>query len=152
MQQISPVTVRRAAMDMLARREHSQQELREKLRRKFSSERDLIDGELARLRRDGLQSDARLAEALVHSRTGRGQGPVRIKSELRSRGVSDSEIAKALELAHISWSELVLQVAEKKYGKASPQDAKERAKRSRFLQQRGFSFELINLAVSGNQT
>ena len=147
MQRTLPVTVRRAAMDMLARREHSQQELREKLRRKFSSAHDLIDAELARLSRDGLQSDARLAEALVRSRTGRGQGPVRIKSELRSRGVSDSEIAEALELADVNWLELVLRVAEKKYGKAGPQDAKERARRSRFLQQRGFSFDLIKLAM-----
>ncbi len=136
--------IRRAAMDLLARREHTRAELNRKLQRQFSSEPALIEEELVKLRHEGLQSDARLAEALIRSRVSRGQGPVKIKAELRSRGLSDSEIQLALEVGEFDWFALIIEVSRKRYGEAPPSNAKERAKRSRFLQQRGFSFEHIS--------
>ncbi len=136
--------IRRAAMDLLARREHTRKELARSLRRQFSSMSETIEEELGKLREEGLQSDIRMAEALIRSRVSRGQGPVRIKAELRSKGLDDSEIQVALEAGEVDWFELVTQVSRKRYGEAPPSSFKERAKRSRFLQQRGFSFEHIS--------
>lgn len=136
--------IRRAAMDLLARRDHTRVELKRKLQRQFSSAPALIEEELIKLRDEGLQSDARLAEALIRSRVGRGQGPVKIKAELRHQGLSDSEINNALETGEFDWFALIIAVSRKRYGDAPPANTKERAKRSRFLQQRGFSFEHIS--------
>lgn len=137
------VDIRRAAMDLLARREHSKQELFYKIRKRFPSETVLIEDEIETLHEEGLQSDNRLAEAFLRSRANRGQGPIKIRSELRTKGVNDEDIDAAFSDCAIDWCEQVTSVASKRFGEQSPQDAKERAKRSRFLQQRGFSFEEI---------
>lgn len=136
-------------MDLLARREHTRLELSQKLARRFPHQRELLEDEISILETEGLQSDARLAEAFVRTRTNRGQGPVRIRMELRRKGVPDETISLALEQCGVDWFELVSEVASKKYGdreeNVSQQvSLKTRAKVSRFLQQRGFSFEHIS--------
>ena len=145
------VDVRRAAMDLLARREHSRLELSQKLGRRFPHQRELLEDEISILETEGLQSDARLAEAFVRVRTSRGQGPVKIRMELRGKGVPDETISLALEQCGIDWFERVSEVALKKYGDHFRQEnvsqrasLKTKAKVSRFLQQRGFSFEHIS--------
>lgn len=147
---LTNVDVRRAAMDLLARREHSRLELSQKLGRKFPHQRELLEDEISILETEGLQSDARLAEAFVRARTNRGQGPVKIRIELRSKGVADETISLALEQCGVDWFELISEVASKKYGDHFREEnvsqlvsMKTRAKVSRFLQQRGFSFEHI---------
>jgi len=137
------VDIRRAAMDLLARREHSKQELLHKIRKRFPSETVLIEDAIETLHEEGLQSDNRLAEAFLRSRANRGQGPIKIRSELRTKGVNDEDIDAAFSNCAIDWREQVTSVASKRFGEQGPEDAKERAKRSRFLQQRGFSFEEI---------
>jgi len=138
-------------MDLLARREHSRLELSQKLGRRFPHQRELLEDEISILETEGLQSDARLAEAFVRVRTSRGQGPVKIRMELRGKGVPDETISLALEQCGIDWFELVSEVALKKYGDHFRQEnvsqrasLKTKAKVSRFLQQRGFSFEHIS--------
>lgn len=149
MTEFGPVDVRRAAMDLLARREHSRQELIQKLEQKFHKKwpdipQGLIEEEVDKLRQEGLQSDARLAEALVRSRVSRGQGPLKIEAELRAKGVDEDLATRALERCGVDWVELIADVAHKRFGADKPVDAHERAKRSRFLQQRGFSFDQIS--------
>jgi|TARA_Y100000310_G_scaffold344278_1_gene456180 regulatory protein len=143
----TPVAVRRAAMDMLARRDHSVKELRTKLARRFSSATELISTEVDKLKEEGLQSDQRLAEHLVRSRVGKGQGPVKIKAELRSKGLSDDLIEQTLLETDVDWEVLVKEVACKRFGESPPVNQRDRAKRVRFLQQRGFLFEQISHVV-----
>mgnify|MGYP001178974911 CR=1 FL=1 len=137
-------TIRRAAMDLLARREHSHTELFRKLLRRFSHDSELIESEIETLNREGLQSDLRLAEAFTRSRANKGQGPLKIRAELRDKGVVDSDIEIAFAHCDINWFDQVALVAGKRFGNEPPEDAKERAKRNRFLQQRGFSFDEID--------
>lgn len=162
---ISATDVRRAAMDLLARREHGADELAAKLRRRFTKYRknnaedafdsdgaskdmpveqliDLIHEEVQKLTDSGLQSNARLAESFIRSRANRGQGPLKIRMELRQKGISDAEVELAMEEAATDWHAVALEVAEKKFQLEDP-DPKQRAKRQRFLQQRGFTFEQI---------
>ncbi len=129
--------IRRAAMDLLARREHTLHELRVKLRRRFDDPARL-DAALRRLATENLQSDARFAEHYVVQRADRGYGPLRIRQELRERGVADEAIALAFAAAAPDWYSLASRVLRKKFGPLPPADAREQARRSRFMHYRGF--------------
>ena len=77
------------AMNLLARREHSRAELKEKLlKREF--EPDEVEATVASLADRNLISDERFAESFATGRIRRGQGPVRIRQELRQRGFLNS--------------------------------------------------------------
>jgi len=147
MKDISTVDVCLAAMDLLAKREHSRLELSQKLNRRYSHQPDLVEEEISKLETQGLQSDFRLAETFVRTRTSRGQGPFKIRMELRRKGVPDDVITQAVEESGIDWFELVGEVAAKKFGDRlaeEPIDMKVKAKVARFLQQRGFSYDHIS--------
>ena len=162
MSEPSNADIRRAAMDLLARREHSQLELKRKLERRFGAS-DFIPSEIERLHSEGLQSDERLVEAFIRSRVNRGNGPVKIRHELRGKGVNEDLIQQCMDIMEPDWVSLARDVLVRRYGNSNdstslsdidldegidssqpmPIDAKERGRRSRFLQQRGFSFDQI---------
>ena len=129
-------------MDMLARREHSERELARKLASRGYDE-SIIGETIEGLVADGLLSNARFVESFVHSRFQRGQGPLKIRAELRERGIDDAAIDDCLEAYAGQWPELADQVREKKFGASLPGDFRERSRQMRFLQQRGFDAEQI---------
>lgn len=124
-------------MDLLARREHSYQELQRKLCARFADTK-LVRIEIDRLRDERLQSDERFAEAYLHSRAQRLYGPLRIRIELRERGISDALIATTMQQNDIDWQANLQTLIGNKFGRAAPRDLKDKAKRLRFLQYRGF--------------
>lgn len=138
---------RRVAMDALARREHSRHELMSRLKSHFDLDTDELEQVLDELEHDGLLSDRRFAEAFVRYRAGRGQGRARIRYDLRSKGVSDALVSSALQAESVDWYELACDVLAKRFGRSVPEDYAERAKRMRFLQQRGFSSDEIQHAL-----
>ena len=81
---------RESAFRMLARREHSRVELRSKLSARGFAE-ELIETLLESLQDERAQSDQRFAESLLSSRLRAGYGPLRIRMELKEKGV-DSEL------------------------------------------------------------
>ena len=127
-------------MNLLARREHSRWELLRKLRRRFPDEQ-LLTTELQRLADENLQSDERYAQAYARQRAGRGYGPLRVRQEMRERGLSDSEIVSAFEHVGLDWFVLATEAFHKKFGEPGPVELKEKARRIRFMQYRGFSPE-----------
>lgn len=135
---IKPVEVRVAAMDLLARREHSLLELRRKLKRRFDNE-DLIERELQRLRDDNLQSDERYADSFLRQRSAKGYGPRRVRHEMREKGLSGAEISNAFDRVEVDWYALAAAVMSKKFGDTPAADIKEKARRIRFMQYRGFN-------------
>lgn len=137
--------LRLGAMNILARREHSRKEVRDKLLKKFDPGTELLDAVLDKLVADDLLSDQRFSEAFVRWRVGKGQGPVRIRMELRERGVDGDA---ALRESGVDWFALVVEVAHKRFGASPAIDPKQRAKRMRFLQYRGFSGEQIRAALN----
>ena len=132
-------------MDLLSRREHSRLELQQKLSRRFPGCSEQIAGEIDRLGHENLQSDARLAEAFIRARAGKGRGPVRIRKELIDKGVAGETISLALAESGMDWRELARAAAGKKFGAAfgAFRDLREKARVARFLQQRGFDQEHI---------
>ncbi|MEW8211920.1 MAG: regulatory protein RecX [Candidatus Thiodiazotropha taylori] len=131
-----------AAVRLLAAREHSQQELRRKLLSRHYDEA-LIEQVLDDLTSASLQSDGRFAESFVESRVRKGQGPLRIRMELRERGISQALIDEVLVPYEDEWQQLLGEVHDAKYGAIRAESNKELAKRARFLESRGFPSEMI---------
>ncbi|MBU1629126.1 MAG: recombination regulator RecX, partial [Gammaproteobacteria bacterium] len=78
---MQPKDIQKSACDLLARREHSKFELRQKFKvRQFDEES--IETTLSFLASNGWQSDERFVEALVRERIARGYGPLKILNEL----------------------------------------------------------------------
>lgn len=140
-------TVRVAAMDYLSRREHASEELFKKLLAKEEYDADEISAALARLTEQGLLSDARFTETFINQRINKGSGPLKIRAELRQKGVSDAMIGKFLNEHDNTWQERALAVRIKKYGPQPPRDMKETVKQTRFLQSRGFLGEQTQYAM-----
>ena len=135
----TPVAIRRSALDLLARREHSYVEMLRKLRQRGAAT-DQAEIELDRLQAEGLLSDERFCEAYVHARSQRGYGPVRLREELRQRGVAESLIDRTLRNEAWDWIALARAAFAKRFPEGPAIDLKERAKQQRFMQYRGFSW------------
>ena len=90
----TPADIRRSAMDLLARREHSYAELQRKLRQRGASG-DMAEVELDRLVEDGLLSDERFCEAYIYARSQRGYGPARLREEQRAKLAEEARQKKA---------------------------------------------------------
>ena len=136
------ISARNKAIDLLARREHSEQELRQKLKTR-DYDADAIDEALQALQNDNLQSDERFTESHVNHRFNAGVGPLKIRHELRQKGVSDLLVDQFLEPLSDQWDELMTRQRARKYGAVIPNDYAERMKQARFLQNRGFSPESV---------
>lgn len=147
-QAVTLAGLRMAAMNLLARREHSAQELRNKLQQKFAQPLppEWLEQVLSMLAGEGLQSDARFAEAFVQMRCRQGKGPMLVGQELRQRGVAAELVASTL--AEPDWLLQAQLQRHKRFGIELPLDAKERARQQRFLQMRGFGGEHIRYAMS----
>lgn len=141
-------TIRLAAMNLLAMREHSAFELREKLGRKFPNHEG-VDAVITLLIEQRLQSDQRFAEAFINMRYRQAKGPVLIAMELKAKGVAPAIVEGCMEALGLDWNALVHKLRLKKFGQSRPLDLKERAKQVRFLQSRGFDSQHIRTAFSG---
>ena len=104
---------------------------------------DLATAVIDQLKREGLQSDSRFAEAFVRMRRQRGYGPFRIRRELTERGINDELSAAILDERSAMWMEELERVRHKKFGHRPPKTFTERAKQARFLQYRGFTLDQI---------
>jgi regulatory protein len=139
------ITLRQRALAWLARREHSRAELARKLAAhdEFGEAEEL----LSELQREGLLSDSRYAEVLAHARASR-HGSLRLKADLRGKGVGEADAAQALAKARASDLATARAVWAKKFA-GPPGNAAERAKQTRFLAGRGFPLEVIRRVLGG---
>lgn len=133
-------SLRQRALEYLSKREYSAAELTQKLKG-FADEADDIPTLIADFKARGWLSDARYAEQMVHARQAKF-GATRVAHELREKGVDDALIAEAVAGLQGSEVERASEVWRKKF-KAAPTTREEWAKQARFLQSRGFTFEVI---------
>jgi regulatory protein len=135
--------LRRAAMDLLARREQSEKELFTKLKRR-SEDNALIHIVINQLQEDTLQCDRRFSESFFRSLVNRGIGPIRIRNEFRTKGVSADLVDEVFQEMDesINWFVIAEAVVIKKFGGLEFSDEKDKAKCLRFLAYRGFSSEI----------
>jgi len=143
-----PAVLRQYAVKMLARRDHGRAELRVKMARKFGDS-DGLDAALDWCQEHDFLNDRRFAGFFVRSRIERGQGPLRIRSELQQRGLPEALIKEALDQAECDWFALARETHARRF-RQPPADRKEKARQLRFLQSRGFdaeqSFNALDLA------
>ncbi|SFK21704.1 regulatory protein RecX [Rhodanobacter glycinis] len=126
------------ALGLLARREQSRRELRRKLdQRGYAGEE--TTAALDRLGEQHYQDDERFAGMLLRNRAGQGYGPLRIRMELKTHGLSDAVIRQLLDGAEVDWEASAATQLRRRYGGKASADHAERARRGQFLLRRGFS-------------
>ena len=135
------------ALARLARRDHSEQEIRRALRRD-GFEEDAVEETVARLRRERYLDDAGFAARLARSRLAHaGLGRHRVRLELRKKGVRRTTAEAGLKeaLGEVSESEVLDGVA-RRYWKAHEADEPSRRVRKlwAFLMRRGFPADLVH--------
>lgn len=126
------------ALDLLARREHSRRELKQKLDRGGYAREEAAEA-VDRLGEQRYQDDERYAEVLIRTRSVQGYGPMRLRAELKSHGLSDAQIRRLIDEAGIDWTESAAAQLRRRYGSKGPADPADRARRAQFLLRRGFS-------------
>lgn len=132
-------------LSALARREHSRAEL---AARGADMPVEIVEAVLEVLANKGWQSDERFAESYVRSKANKGDGRLKIAQGLRGKGIAEGLAREAL--AAVNWSEVASAAYAKKYITPATTPA-ERAKRQRFMAQRGFTFDDINAVLKNHE-
>ena len=134
----------------VARRARTCQEVRRKLREKDHPDY-AIEEAVARLKELDYLDDAEYAREYVRSRfRSKGYGPVRLKNELKERGVGRNEIEDAmLELDHDALRAAAREHAEKRWPRLAGEEdpRRRREKLTGYLRRRGFAYEMIRGVV-----
>ncbi len=142
---LSKAEVRDIAVRYLARREYGIEELRRKLVLRGAAP-DVAAQVVSDCAEQGLVSDERFTEMYVRMRIRRLFGPLKIRGELRQRGIPDALIVAALQVEEETWPETAARWAGRRVqGKL---DFAQKAKLHRKLMNRGFSYEQANIALT----
>ena len=140
------IALRQRALDYLSRREHSRRELQHKLAA-LAEEGDDVEALLDDFQKRGWLSDERFAEQVVNTRKSR-YGSLKVAHELREKGVAEHLVEQALSgMDDVKHARTVWQ---KKFGQM-PRSREEWAKQARFLQSRGFGFDVIKQVLRDKQ-
>ena len=132
------------AVRYLSRREYGVEELRRKLLQR-GGEPEITDKVVSDLADRDLVSDERFTEMYVRMRIRHLYGPMKIRGELRSRGIADGQINAALPSDQETWFDSASQWAQKRC--QGELDYAGRAKIYRSLMNRGFTHEQTNVAL-----
>ena len=134
--------LRHKAIELLARREYSFSELEKKLLL-VSEDHETILKILDWLVEMELQSDERFTQMYLRSRASSGYGPVRIKLDLKQKGINEYLIESSFEELAFEWSEEVDRLIIKKVKDLSLDDMKLKNKVMGYLQRRGYTLNQI---------
>jgi regulatory protein len=134
-----------AALNALARRDCSCEDLRLKLLEK-GYDASVVLPLLEALRDEKLLDDRRYLENFVAYHAARGQGPVRIRVDLRRHGLQGPQVEEYLD-AYPDWIGLLKKECLKKFGAKSPTNRADRQRQARFLSYRGFTSAQIRMAL-----
>jgi regulatory protein len=138
-----PKSLKARAIALLARRDYSRAELRDKL---VAGDRDAdgvtgIDTLMDELAALGFLSDARFAQSVVRQKSG-GYSKRAIGAALKARGVDGGAATDALAGVEIDDHDAMVALWRRRFGKP-PANDKDKARQVRFLQSRGFSLSAI---------
>ena len=124
------------------RREHSRAELARKLA-PYADSAESLAAVLAELASRKQLSDDRYAEARAHS-LARKYGAAKIRQDLKAHGVADAIIER---VSNDGEDERARAILARKYRTVAT-TREEKARRARFLQSRGFSYDTIRRALA----
>ena len=126
------------------RREHSRAELARKLA-PFADSAASLEAVLAELAGRKQLSDERYAEARAHS-LARKYGAAKIRQDLKAHGVADAIVER---VSNNGDEERARAILARKYRTAA-KTREEKARRARFLQSRGFSYDVIRRLIDAD--
>ncbi|MFM4931721.1 regulatory protein RecX [Aeromonas dhakensis] len=138
------------AMRSLARRESAESELARRLRQQGYQE-EVIEAVLDYCRGYNWVNDERYGAMAVRAGAAKGHGPLKIRFELRRKGLDDGQIDAAFEQPELDWFELALELLERRANLADLADFKLRMKWLKYLLGRGFSQDQARYAISALQ-
>lgn len=142
--------IKEKAFEFLARRAHSEKELRTKLLKK-EFDKKLVEDVVSELREQKLVDDAAFAQSFVRNRLlNKPLGEYALRQELRNRGLTEDQIAPVLHSAYSEKSQI--EYARELIHKKLPQYEKleERIRKKRladFLIRRGFDWETVKEVI-----
>ena len=138
-----PKSLKARAIALLARREYSRAELRERLVVVGRSGTDVTgaDAVLDELTALGYLSDARFAQAVIHQKAG-GYSRRAITATLKARGVASDAAAEALAGVDLDDQQAMIASWRRRFG-CPPTDEKDKARQVRYLLSRGFPMSAI---------
>jgi regulatory protein len=151
------------AMRILSQRDHSEVELRRKLRNpplrvgtarvKLQQQSDQqmapevsaddIEWVVSYCHQHNWLDDVRFAARYIAARSQRGYGSQRICAELLQKGLVRQVVVDALQDCQIDWERLASKLAERKFGSPLPTVWQQKTKVMRYLMSRGFFSEEI---------
>jgi regulatory protein len=134
-----------AALDALARRDHASEDLRRKLLEK-GYDAAVVAPLLDALRAEKLLDDQRYTENFVAYHAARGQGPLRIRADLRRHGLEGIPVEACLD-AFPDWIVQLRKTRQKKFGATLPDNYADKQCQARFLGYRGFTSAQIRTAL-----
>jgi len=134
-----------AALDALARRDHASEELRRKLLDK-GFDAVVVADVLERLTAEHLLNDSRYIDLFVAYHAARGQGPMRVRAQLRRVGLK-GELVEAGIAAYPDWMMQIQAARKKKFGGARPTQYADKQRQAKFLAYRGFTSAQIRNAL-----
>ena len=139
------------AIGFLARRDHSIQELKQKLIKKGHDE-GAVEQVITELQSRGYLDDLRYAQMIIRHHYLRGQGPQKIRYLLSQNGVSNSIATTVFSEFDENWFTLAKDVRQKRFGyefksKERSEIYQEKSKQMRFLMTRGFESDQIQYAI-----
>ena len=141
---LTEADVRDIAVRYLSRREYGIEELKRKLVQR-GAETDLVEQVVADFSEQNLVSDERFTEMYVRMRIRRLFGPLKIRGELRQRGIADHVISVAMQVDEETWLDAAATWAAKRV--RGELDFAGRAKLHRSLMNRGFNHGQANAAL-----
>jgi regulatory protein len=148
---VDPKSAHAFAVSYLARRDFSAADLRRKLKDRGFAE-SAIELVLVELESSNVINDGRYGDNVVAHRARRGQGPARIRQELKRSGLGSEAIQTTMDKAKDEGPDflsLARAARARKFGSELPKDWKERSRQARFLQYRGFSTDHIRAVLEG---
>tara|TARA_A100001011_G_C14098767_1_gene751867 strand:- start:27 stop:485 length:459 start_codon:yes stop_codon:yes gene_type:complete len=132
----------------LSMREHSKLELEEKLLKKYF-EKNLVLRCINEFSEKDLQSDYRYAESFIRTKFNDHKGEHFIRSSLKNKGISIDVIDKILlEYNYDDWLAKAISALEKKVFKNNLSETDKKKKQNIFLNNRGFTFKIIDNAIN----
>jgi regulatory protein len=134
-----------AALDALARRDHASTDLRRKLLEK-GYDAALVAAVLEGLCAEKLLDDRRYAENFVSLHAARGQGPMRVRADIRRLGLEGPLVEECLD-AFPDWIVQLRKARQKKFGAEPAQTYADKQRQARFLSYRGFTSAQIRTAL-----
>ncbi|WP_392552103.1 regulatory protein RecX [Orbus wheelerorum] len=147
-------------MQLLAQRNHSSVELKQKLSlfyvKKYADDLTIDNNALSSLIDTIIQycisqswiDDIHYIGQYIDMRSRKGYGPNRVIGELKQRGLDSTLIKEVFSHKNINWCEIGLIQAQKKFQQFDKKNFQQKAKLFQFLAYRGFQQDEINQIYS----